>query len=714
MSSNGFFRLKRSIVPYFLILLVTVVAYWQVALMQHSLIWDARDIFLPWRFFISDCLRNGVLPVWNPYQQSGYPFFADPQSGMWYPVAQLMALFGRYSVYLFNAEFILTVAAGGWGLYRLAGSFGLSRHAALFGGITFVACGFYVSNAEHLSWAISASCVVWLFWAYRMLLTTGRLGYALLGALFQFLVLSGGYPAFIIVSSYLLAAFFVSSLLAGNTQRAAVLRGNILFAVAFLVLAVPVIYAFSASMPYMTRGAGVTLQKANGSPFSPQSLLSLLTPFATLKNDEFYRTDISMRNAYMGLLGLAFLLVSVVLPGMRRWRGIAVASIVCLLISFGPALPLRAWLYHYVPLMDLFRFPSLFRLFFLIGAVLIASGAFHVLIATGRVYVGRVRLVVLALPVVTGALVGYSLYRNGGIGGNYHELFVNMGEFIRRSVFRQLIIVQGSVQLVLLLLILFLLWWQQGRYFTSRVVLGLAVADMVMATQFNMYGTVTDKERCADMQHAIAFAPTGFPLPDMAAGVNTRNDDAMRPRMKPLTANLNNFCKNIATDSYSPFILSRFDMLAESVVRDSAWGNPVLYLTYGAVPDSPGVVLPSRRHVAVDSKTFQRIPFSYDARDAVQLTSFRPGHITASVQVAHDALLVLQQVAFPGWHIEVDGRKVMHLTGNYCYPVIRIPAGSHTVVYRFAPRLLQVMLVWYVVALITLTVVLVAFRRRLF
>jgi hypothetical protein len=241
--------LGKKIIPYLLILLVTVVAYWQVALMQHSLIWDARDIFLPWRFFISDCLRNGVMPVWNPYQQSGYPFFADPQSGMWYPVAQLMALFGRYSVYLFNAEFVLTVAAGGWGMYRLTSSFSLSRHAALFGGITFVASGFYVSNAEHLSWAISASCMVWLFWAYRMLLITGRLGYALLGALFLFLVLTGGYPAFLIVSGYLLAGFFIGSLIANRTRRSAVVRGNILFTVVFAVLAVPVIYAFAASIP---------------------------------------------------------------------------------------------------------------------------------------------------------------------------------------------------------------------------------------------------------------------------------------------------------------------------------------------------------------------------------------------------------------------------------------------------------------------------------
>jgi uncharacterized membrane protein YfhO len=155
-------------------------------------------------------------------------------------------------------------------------------------------------------------------------------------------------------------------------------------------------------------------------------------------------------------------------------------------------------------------------------------------------------------------------------------------------------------------------------------------------------------------------------------------------------------------------------MLAESPVHDSVWVNPVLYLAYGAVPESPGVVLPSRRYVAVDSKTFQSIPFGYDANDAVQLTSFRPGHISASVQVAHDALLVLQQVNFPGWQVEVDGKRVMQLTGNYCYPVVRIPAGSHTVDYHFAPRLLQIMLVWYVVAMATLAVVLVAFRRRLF
>ena len=42
-----------------------------VILLQHPLKYDMIDQAYPWRYFIGECLQNGNLPLWNPYQLLG-------------------------------------------------------------------------------------------------------------------------------------------------------------------------------------------------------------------------------------------------------------------------------------------------------------------------------------------------------------------------------------------------------------------------------------------------------------------------------------------------------------------------------------------------------------------------------------------------------------------------------------------------------------------
>ncbi|MFN5911107.1 MAG: hypothetical protein ACK45H_07225, partial [Bacteroidota bacterium] len=77
---------KNRYVPYLLFLLIAVMAFWQLVFFQHPPAYDMVDCFYPWRFHAGECLRNGYFPFWNPYQDLGYPHFADPSSGVWYPM----------------------------------------------------------------------------------------------------------------------------------------------------------------------------------------------------------------------------------------------------------------------------------------------------------------------------------------------------------------------------------------------------------------------------------------------------------------------------------------------------------------------------------------------------------------------------------------------------------------------------------------------------
>ena len=58
------------------------------------------------------------------------------------------------------------------------------------------------------------------------------------------------------------------------------------------------------------RAEGLSRELAMANPFSPQSMLSWLLPFSSVKDPEFFNTDISMSNGYFGLLMLVAVLVS--------------------------------------------------------------------------------------------------------------------------------------------------------------------------------------------------------------------------------------------------------------------------------------------------------------------------------------------------------------------------------------------------------------------
>lgn len=51
---------------------------------------DTLTFFWPSYSFLSDQLKSGNIPGWNPYQFSGVPFLADPESGWWYLPAMLI------------------------------------------------------------------------------------------------------------------------------------------------------------------------------------------------------------------------------------------------------------------------------------------------------------------------------------------------------------------------------------------------------------------------------------------------------------------------------------------------------------------------------------------------------------------------------------------------------------------------------------------------
>ena len=110
---SGFLRHRF---PLLLIALLAL-ALFAPALLNHQVftIRDHLDYFQPLRFFTAEELRAGRLPFWNPYSASGEPWFANPQTAVFYPPAWIFLVLPFATAYMLFLLFHLVLL--GWGAY---------------------------------------------------------------------------------------------------------------------------------------------------------------------------------------------------------------------------------------------------------------------------------------------------------------------------------------------------------------------------------------------------------------------------------------------------------------------------------------------------------------------------------------------------------------------------------------------------------------------
>jgi hypothetical protein len=59
---------------------------------HNPLITDIVDYIYPVKAFVAEQVKEGTLPLWNPYVLGGYPLTYNTQAGLWYPLSLLYYL----------------------------------------------------------------------------------------------------------------------------------------------------------------------------------------------------------------------------------------------------------------------------------------------------------------------------------------------------------------------------------------------------------------------------------------------------------------------------------------------------------------------------------------------------------------------------------------------------------------------------------------------
>lgn len=80
-----------------------------------------------------------------------------------------------------------------------------------------------------------------------------------------------------------------------------------------------------------------------------------------------------------------------------------------------------------------------------------------------------------------------------------------------------------------------------------------------------------------------------------------------------------------------------------------------------------------------------------DSASTIHLAAYDSDFITYNVDAKKDELAVFSEVYYPhGWKITIDGQPAQMLRANYTLRALAIPAGQHTVEFRFEPSSIKI------------------------
>jgi hypothetical protein len=153
---------------------------------------DGWSQILGIRILIGEVIKNGQLPLWNPYIFCGMPLMAALQPGALYPPTWLFAVFSPKVA--MNWMVITTYHVALIGAYLYARRIGCNRAGSMIAGVAFAFGGYMTAHLGHTNRVAAAAWLPWVVLAVEELYLNARWRWVALGALFIALQFLAGDP----------------------------------------------------------------------------------------------------------------------------------------------------------------------------------------------------------------------------------------------------------------------------------------------------------------------------------------------------------------------------------------------------------------------------------------------------------------------------------------------------------------------------------------
>jgi hypothetical protein len=104
--------------------------------------------------------------------------------------------------------------------------------------------------------------------------------------------------------------------------------------------------------------------------------------------------------------------------------------------------------------------------------------------------------------------------------------------------------------------------------------------------------------------------------------------------------------------------------------------------------------LDSKNEAVVNQKEFgtqlKTNSFVKDTLSTIKLISYKPNHLKYTSNNPNPGLAVFSEMYYAnGWNATIDGKAVSHFRADYVLRAMEIPAGKHTIEFKFEPQVVK-------------------------
>jgi hypothetical protein len=289
--------------------------------------WDTIDYHYSVQKFASEELRSFQLPHWSEFSYSGFPFLADPQVGIWYPLNWPFLLAG-ITPHALQWEIATHVLLGLVGAWLLAGLWLGSPWYAAVTAVLYGFSGFFAGHASHLGMLQTAAWLpLLLYGLHRSIRSGNRLTMALTGTASAAMFLAGHFQS----ALYSFSALGVYGLIVAAMEKK--------WRTAVVALATCAILAVVLSavqwLPTMelvchSIRAGMAFDTKTNAPLEMRALWTLVSPdhYGSVNGNYSGPEDRTQFYFYAGMILLPLAAIGL-LSGRVRWAALA------LVVPFG-------------------------------------------------------------------------------------------------------------------------------------------------------------------------------------------------------------------------------------------------------------------------------------------------------------------------------------------------------------------------------------------
>jgi hypothetical protein len=728
-----------SYLPLLLLALTLAIVHYRL-LPGDVLFWGLPSLqFYPWREYAFSLLRQGQLPLWNPFNGAGAPLFANYQSALLYPFTWLGLILPLAQSMSFSA--VLHLFFAGWGMWRLLGRLGANGVGRGVSAFAFGMTGYLVARLGTFPIINAAAWLPWQVWAAHDLLTTGNRRAAPWLALFTALQLLTGHAQtawYSLGIVGLFALWLTVSQRPIHWRRLTTLIGCIGLGAGVAALQ---LMATAELLGQSQRSGGVDLWTAMNFSYGPARTLNFLSPiiFGTPADGSYLTQGAYFEDAvYIGLIPLVAAIAAIV--GWRRRRREALAQsvpiwIVIVIIGFVLALgqysPIFPFLYEHVPTFDLFQAPVRWHLWTVFGLSLLAGIGATWWRRGGR-WTRRLTVACVGAALVSLGMLLFLLSDNPGVRVLIRAVFVTsiFGTLAGWLTLRKP--EPGSLHCAR---------WAILVFVVIALDLGFASWGLNPTVPAEFYEPSSEDDQVEreyvprEVERALKFDQY-FRFDDYRIAA----EQWQQVRQLDLP-NMNLMDRQLLLNNFDPLLPSQYvqyiNLLENNLQNDALFRAAAVSAVRNQAGSSRTISGEAQRAYLVGSVCWHKTQIELEAAlldpgwqpilqahllgnggcedvtnsvpGSVSMAHYAANRVILSTQLQRDGWLILADTDYPGWVATVDGEPTPIYRANVLFRAVQVSAGEHTVVFDYSPY-------WLVpgalVSAVSLLILLLLFRLR--